>query len=233
MVVAGVHLHQQGGVFIDGRRVVPLVGAVGGAHFPQPAPGLRHHVRDAKRPADLHQLSPGNHHLFTAGGRGQHQQHRRGVVIHNAGIFRPGELAQQRRQRPIAMAAPGPIKIVLQGNRRLHRLGYRSHRLLSQQRAPQISVQHRSRQVDDRTQPLYFIRRQPLFGLLRPVVTPGRQAVVGADPGAGFVLQLAQGFDRSAVTKPGNDGRKTGVAKQTIGRGKLAIESVLSSHESA
>ncbi len=89
------------------------------------------------------------------------------------------------------MAAPGPIEIVLQGNRRLHRLGYRSHRLLSQQRAPQISVQHRSRQVDDRAQARRVFRRQPSFGLLRPVVTPRRQAVVGADPGAGFVLQQA------------------------------------------
>ena len=89
------------------------------------------------------------------------------------------------------MAAPGAVKIVLQGNRRLHRLGYRLYRLLSQQRAAQIGMQYRARQVYHRPQTRGVSHCQPFFGLLRPVITPGRQTVVCADPGTGFILQQA------------------------------------------
>jgi seryl-tRNA(Sec) selenium transferase len=39
------------------------VGAVGGAHFVQLTTCLTHHVGNAERPADLHQLAAGDHHL--------------------------------------------------------------------------------------------------------------------------------------------------------------------------
>ena len=93
MVIAGVDLHQQRGIVIHRRAVVFRMRAVGRADFMQRTARLAHHVRNAKRSANLHQLTAGNHHLFAAGGRRQHQQYRCRVVVYNAGIFRPGQLA--------------------------------------------------------------------------------------------------------------------------------------------
>ena len=58
-VVAGVDLHQQGGIVIHRLAIVFGMGAVGGAHFVQLTTRLAHHVGDAERPADLHQLAAG------------------------------------------------------------------------------------------------------------------------------------------------------------------------------
>ena len=97
--------------------------------------------------ANLHQLAAGHHHLFAAGGGRQHQQHRCGVIIHNAGIFRAGQLAQQLRQRAVAVPASGAVQIVLQRYGRLHGLHDRGNGLFRLLRAPQVGMQHGSGQV--------------------------------------------------------------------------------------
>ncbi|SAF68316.1 Uncharacterised protein [Enterobacter asburiae] len=150
MIIAGVNLHQQGGIFIHRRAIIFRMGAVGSAHLMQRAARLAHHVRNTKRPANLHQLAAGNHHLFAAGGGRQHQQHRCGVVIHNAGIFRAGQLAQQVRQRPVTMPASGAVQIVLQRYGRPHGLYNRSHRFFRLLRASQVGMEHGTGQVNHR-----------------------------------------------------------------------------------
>ena len=147
MVIAGVNLHQQGGIFIHRRAIIFRMGTVCRAHFMQRAACLAHHVRNTKRPANLHQLAAGHHHLFAAGGGRQHQQHRCGVVIHNAGIFRAGQLAQQLRQRAVAVPAPGAVQIVLQRHGHSHGLHDCGNGLFRLLRAPQVGMQHGTRQV--------------------------------------------------------------------------------------
>ncbi len=189
MVIAGVDLHQQGGIFIHRLAIIFRMGAVGGTHFMQRTARLAHHVRDAKRAANLHQLTAGHHHLFAAGGGRQHQQHRCGVVVHNAGIFRAGQLAQQLRQRAIAMPAPGAVQIVLQRHRRSHGLHHGVHRLFRLLRASQIGMQHGSRQVNHRAQRALRLRLQPLFNFLLPRTTPDGQGVFCLNMAPGFVLK--------------------------------------------
>ncbi|MPM76653.1 hypothetical protein SDC9_123652 [bioreactor metagenome] len=52
-VVAGVDLHQQGGLRADGFGVILVVRAVGGADFVQADLGAAHYVGDAEGAADL------------------------------------------------------------------------------------------------------------------------------------------------------------------------------------
>ena len=72
LIITGVDLHQQPGIFIHCRAIIFCMRAVGGAHFMQGTARLAHNIRNAKRTANLDQLATGNHHLFTAGGRCQH-----------------------------------------------------------------------------------------------------------------------------------------------------------------
>ncbi len=124
-IVTGMHLHQQRRIFAYCVAVIFGMGAVGGAHLVQNAARLAHYVRNTKRAADLHQLAARHHDLFTVRQRGQHQQHRRRVVIDDAGILRAGQAAEQIRHAAIAMAAPGLVKGILQRYRGAHRLGDR------------------------------------------------------------------------------------------------------------
>ncbi|MNE10913.1 hypothetical protein D3C80_1036500 [compost metagenome] len=92
-VIAGMHLHQQPGLFVNRAAVIFQVGAVGRADLDQLATGLAHHVRDAERTANFHQFATRHHHLLAGGDRRQHQQHRSRIVVDDAGVFRAGQLA--------------------------------------------------------------------------------------------------------------------------------------------
>ncbi|MNS85661.1 hypothetical protein D3C72_1195340 [compost metagenome] len=135
VIVAGVDFHQQRGVFVNRRAIIFRMRAVGGPDFMQLAARLTHHVRNAERAANLHQLAARHHYLFAAGGGRQHQQNRRRVIVHNAGIFRARYLAQKISQRAVAVSTPGTVQIVLQRHRGSHRLRDRRYRLFRLWRA--------------------------------------------------------------------------------------------------
>ncbi len=149
------------------------MGAVGGADLHQLAARLAHHVGYAERAADLHQLAARHHHLFAGGDRRQHQQHRRRVVIDDTGVLRAGQPAQQIRYRPIAMAAPGTVQIVLQRHRLPHHRAYRVLHRLRQQGAPEVGMQHGAAEVEHRQQSRALLPGQLRPQRLRPVVAPG------------------------------------------------------------
>ncbi len=93
-VIAGVDLEQEAGFRRDRVAIVLQVSAVGGAHFHQPAAGLAHHVRHAEGAAYLHHLAAGQNDLAAGGHGGQHDEHRRRVIVDHAGGFGAGEFAQ-------------------------------------------------------------------------------------------------------------------------------------------
>ena len=212
-VVAGVDLHQQGGIVIHRLAIVFGVGAVGGAHFVQLTTCLTHHVGNAERPADLHQLAAGDHHLPAAGGGRQHQQHGRRVVVHDTGIFRAGDLAQQIGNGAIAMAAPGVVEIIFERHRRAHRADDRLHRRLSLDGAPEIGVQHRTGEIKHRTQGALPAGGQPLRAGTQPVMAPVRQCLTLADLFPRLVQHLAQLRHHLRMAVLRQQGGKSGVAE--------------------
>ncbi len=94
LVIAGVHFHQQRGLFADRIEIIAQVCAVGRAHFHQLTARLAHHIRDTKRAANLYQLAARHNHLFACAQRRQHQQHGRRVVINDTGVFRAGKFTE-------------------------------------------------------------------------------------------------------------------------------------------
>jgi len=109
-----VDFEQQAGIRADGPLVVVEVGAVGGPYLAQPGPALAHHIRNTKRAADLHQLTPGHHGLPPLGQAVQGKQHGTGIVIDHRSSLGSGELGQQAAEMVVTAAANPLSKIVLE-----------------------------------------------------------------------------------------------------------------------
>jgi hypothetical protein len=151
-VVAAMHLHQHRGARADRVLVVGGVGAVGGADLDQFGAGALHDVRDAEGAADLDQLAARHHHLAAVGQRVQHQQHGGRVVVDHRGGLGPGQFTQQVVDQVVAVASAAAVQVEFQVGRRGQRAQHRGHRLVGQQRAAQVGVQHGAGQVVDGAQ---------------------------------------------------------------------------------
>ena len=211
-VVAGVDLHQQRGIVIHRLAIIFGMGAVGGTHFVQLATRLAHHVGDAKCPADLHQFAARDHHFATAGGGRQHQQNGRRVVVHDTGVFRAGDLAQQIGNGAIAMAAPGVVEIIFERHRRAHRAGNRLHGRLRLDGAPQIGMQYRTGEIKHRTQGAPLAGGEPLLTGVLPVMAPVRERLPLANLFPRLIQHLAQLRHHLRMAVLRQQGRKSGVA---------------------
>ena len=211
-VVAGVNLHQQRGIVIHRLTIVFGMGAVGGTHFVQLTTRLTHHIRNAKCAADLHQFAAGNHHFAAAGGGRQHQQNGRRVVVHDTGIFRAGDLAQQIGNGAIAMAAPGVVEIIFERHRRAHRAGNRLHGRLRLDGAPQIGMQYRTGEIKHRTQGAPLAGGEPLLTGVQPVMAPVRERLPLANLFPRLIQHLAQLRHHLRMAVLRQQGRKSGVA---------------------
>ena len=99
---------------VSGRRRRGVIGdarAVRGADLAQDGAGLRHDVGHAEAAADLDQLAARDDHLASARRVRQHQQRRRGVVVHDHRGLGAGQRRQQRFgvHGPRAARAPGEV----------------------------------------------------------------------------------------------------------------------------
>ncbi len=158
-VVAGVDFHQQRAARAERFLVVAQMRAVGGADLDQFRPGARHDVGNAERAADLDQFAARHDHFAARRERGEHQQHRRRIVVDDGCSLRASELAQQVVDQVVAVAARAAVEIEFEVDWARQRFGYRAHRLLGQHRAPEVGVQHGAGQVENSAQP----RARPLL----------------------------------------------------------------------
>src|SRR5262249_11984483 len=104
-VVARMHLEEQRRARAERLRIVLEVRAIGGPYLAELRAGAAHDVGQAEGAADLDQLAARDQHFAPARQRAQHQQYRRRVVVDDRGGFRPGELAEERLDQAIALAA--------------------------------------------------------------------------------------------------------------------------------
>jgi hypothetical protein len=151
-VVRRVHLEDEGGVGPDRGCVVGGPGAVGGAHFDEPAAGLGHDLGHPEAAADLDQLAPGYDDLTAAGQRRQREQHRRRVVVDDEagfGTARPGE------QRPCVFVPRSPlaaVHAVLEVGVTATDRPSGGERVVSDRRPTEVRVHDDAGGVDDGTQ---------------------------------------------------------------------------------
>jgi len=206
---------------IDGTLVVLRMRAVGGAYFHETRTGAGHHVRHAEGSADLHQFATRHQHLAALRQRGDHEQHRCGIVVDHSGGLRTGEAAEQRFDQTVAVATRTSLQVVLevvgttaQRNDALERKRW--------QRCPsKVGVDHRAGEVDHRT------RRR---GKLR-LATRGEhrcQLIEFGFAGAQFaaIRTASEFFENDARSIPcepvsvlERKGRRSGVTQEAINRG--------------
>ena len=89
------------------------------------------------------------------------------------------------------MPTSGAVQIVLQRHRRAHGLGDSLYCLFCLLCPPQIGVQHRARQVNDRTQRALRMLAQPPFSFLRPRHAPAGYRILSLNMATRVVLKLA------------------------------------------
>ncbi len=135
--------------FADGRRVVCRPRPVRRSHFAQDRAGLPHHIRDPEAAANFHELAARDDHFAAIGERGQHEEHRRGVVVHDGRRLGAGQLAQQ----PGRMDGAGPAlprhDVVFQVGVTARHLRDAIQRRPGQRRAPQVGMDDDPGRVDD------------------------------------------------------------------------------------
>ena len=151
-VVAGMDLHDHAGLGPDGAGEIFQMGAVGGADLDQRATGLGHDVGHPERAADLDQLAARCRYFLAQCEGVQNQHHGGSVVIDDGRRFGPGHGAKLVFDMLVAVAAFALRYAVFQvacptGCRR-NSLDC----LFGQGCAPQIGVQNRARQIEDRAQ---------------------------------------------------------------------------------
>ena len=100
-----VHAKQNGGVGADRALVVGCARAVRRSDLDEARTGAGEHVGDAKAVADLDQLAARDDHLATLGERGEGEQHRRRVVVHDERGLRAGQPPQDGRDVVLARPA--------------------------------------------------------------------------------------------------------------------------------
>ena len=150
-VVAGVDLHQQRGVGIDGALVVLRMGAVGGADFDHARARARHHVGHAEGAADLDQFAARDDDFALARQRGNAEQHGGRIVVDDSGGLRAGDGAQQVFDERIAVAPTARGQVVFEVVGRGHHQKQALQRRIGQHGATEVGVDDRAGQVQHRT----------------------------------------------------------------------------------
>ena len=197
-VVRRVHLEDQRDVGAQRAFVVGEARAVGGADLDQPTARLGHDLRHAEAAADLDQLAPRHHDVPAACERGERQQHRRGVVVHDQPRLGPARAREQRAGVSVPRPAPAGRQIELQVRIRAADACGVGQRVGGDRRAPEVGVQQHAGRVHDGAEP----------GALQPL-DPARRVTDD-----GFLVDVAAGRDRHPSVR---DRVPRGIGEQRVG----------------
>ncbi len=195
-VVGGMDLEDRARLRAKRQAVIFGMGAVGGANLDQLRPRPRHDVRHAERAADLDQLAPRYDSLAAARQRIEAQKHGRRIIVDQRGVLSAGERAEKGPHMVVALAAPARRQVELKRRRLAHGLDGRLDRRLGEDGAAEIGVQHRSGEVEQRTQVRAVFRLQPRQRLQRQLVSAGDGRPAGSQRIARLFKRRANGARR-------------------------------------
>ena len=149
-----------------GRRIVLDAGPVRRPHLAQARSRTLEHVRDPEAVADLDQLAPRDEHLATLGERGEREQHRRRVVVHDERRLGTGEAPQERSEMILPRAARTGGQVVLEIREAASDLEHARQSRLRERRPAEIRVEEDARRVqhalESRTPPRRQLDERPL-----------------------------------------------------------------------
>ena len=170
-----VHTQQHRRLRADRRLVVAGARAVRRPHLAQPRARSLEHVRNAEAVADLDQLAARHQHVPALGERGEREQDRGRVVVHDERGLRARQAAQDAGDVILPRAAAAGGHVVLQVRVAARDLAHAVERSLGERRAPEVRVHDHAGGVDDPSQPR-CTRGAELGQQLRPeiprIVTP-------------------------------------------------------------
>ena len=114
----------------------------------EPAPRLRHDLGDPEPAADLDQLAARHDDVAAAGQRGQREEHRGRVVVHDEPGLGAARLGEQRAGVVMARAPPAGVEVVLEvGGGAADGVDLRPG-LGAERCAPEVGVQQHARRVE-------------------------------------------------------------------------------------
>ena len=166
-VVRRVDFQDQGNVGVRiGRRslVVGEPGAIRRADIDESSARLGHDLRNPEASADLHRLAARDHHVAASPERREHEQHRRGTVVHDERGLGTARSRQEARRVGVTRASASGREVELEVD--VARVLVPCNRCASE-----VRVQEHARCVDHRSQE----RSSSGFRAL-----PGRARVAGA-----------------------------------------------------
>ena len=147
-----VHAQEQGGVGAHRLLVVASARAVRRADLDEPRAGASEHVRDAEPVADLDQLAARDDHLATFGERGEREQHRGGVVVHDERGLGAGQAAEERGDVILARPAGARAEVELEVRVAARSLDDLRERLVCERRAAEVRVHDHAGRVQHAAQ---------------------------------------------------------------------------------
>ena len=148
--------------------------------------------------------------------RVEHEQHRGGVVVDDGRVLGAGQLAQQAAQMIVALAALAAAEIELERDRVAHRRDRGLDRLLGDQRAAEIGVQHGAGEIEHRPQARLRARFKP-----RQRARDGVGRRKGRAFGPGLRDRHAHGVDRRGAAVAIDHVACRRRAHHLVDRGKL------------
>ena len=148
--VRRVHAEDEGRTVADRRRVVGRPSLVRRADLPYQRTRLPHDVRDPEAAADLHQLAARYDRLSPLCQCGQHEQHRRSVVVHHHSCRRSRDPRQQPLGVHASRTASASRQVIFEVHIAGRQLCHPARRGLREGGAAQVGVHDHPGRVDDR-----------------------------------------------------------------------------------
>ena len=128
------------------------MGAVGRADLDEPGAGARHDLRHAEDAADLDEFAARHDGLAAVGQRIEAQEHGGGIVVDDRRVLGARQRAQQAPDVVVTLPAFAGFQVELERDRIPHGGDGRFDCGLGERRSPEIGVQHRAAQVEQRSQ---------------------------------------------------------------------------------
>src|SRR5256886_2575314 len=210
--VARVHAKDRAGPLSDRRGVVARVRAVRGADLDELRSGPPQDVGNAEATTDLDELATRDDDLLAGRKCREREQDGGGVVVHDAGVLRAGEVGEQSRRVTVPLAALPGGKVELHAHR-ARGLGDRGEGARRERRPTEVRPEDHAGRVEDtaeRASSALVEERAGLAGEGGGVAGGARRARPRED------------VPRGACEPPAIGGGRPRGAQHRVDRGKLA-----------
>ena len=201
--------------------------SIGRPDFAQNRAALGHHIGQSKRSANLDHLAARHYHFASLGERVEREHDGGGVVVDDGSRLGASQCANLVLYDRVAVAARACLEIVFQVDRRPRRRHDGFDRRFSQNRAPEIRMQHDAGRIDDRPEHRLVggsrMRGGAHDGIDHRVAIARMGVASGENCGAQFRLRPLHHDFEVAAAESGNAGFASAALRQSSIGGSARI----------